>query len=216
MRENENKKIQGVISDFDSADTEGIINVCNGVILNNSTIVPSNIAVSYVCGAIAGAEMNESLTYSKYDGAIDAYPRFSNGEIIERLNRGEFIFSHKRGTAIIEKDVNSFTSFSPEKSNVFSKNRVVRVLDNIANDIKTIFEDYYLGKVSNNDNGRSLFASECIRYLRNLEEMACIENFDAISDIKILRGDDIDSIVVTLNVTPIDSIEKLYMTVYLN
>lgn len=216
MRETHNQKIQGVISEYNNPDYEGIINVCNGVVLDDGTIIPANGAVAYVSGAVAGASINESLTYKTYQGAVDAYPRYTSSVIEEMLTEGKFIFTHKRSTAVIEKDINSFVSFSSDKSDIFSKNRVIRILDNIAEDIKTIFEDYYLGKVSNNEFGRSLFASECINYLRNLEEISCIENFDAINDIKVLCGEDVDSITVYLNLTPIDSIEKLYMTVYLN
>ena len=51
------------------------------------------------------------------------------------------------------RDINSFTSFVAEKNSDFSSNRVVRVLDGIANDVARIFGQYYLGKRSNNADG---------------------------------------------------------------
>ncbi len=216
MRENEGKKIQCVLANATGINYEGVINVTNGVVLANGIQITPNIATAYVAGAVAGSAINESLTYSEYIGAVDALPKLTSDEISDKLENGEFIFTYKRGKVIIEQDINSFTEFSPTKGSVFAKNRIVRILDNIATDIKALFEDYYLGKVSNNDEGRSLFAAECINYLRNLEQMACIEDFKAMEDILVYAGDDVDSVHVSMNIKPIDSIEKLYMTVVLN
>lgn len=216
MRDTEQKKIQCVVSNMDSANYEGIVNVTNGVVLSDDTEIPANLVTCYVAGALAGAEMYESLTHSTYTDAVSVSPKYTNEEIATRLSNGEFLFSTKRSKVVVEQDINSFTDYSPTKDKSFSKNRVIRILDNIATDIKTIFEDYYLGKVSNNATGRSLFASECITYLRKLEQLSCIENFSAMDDIKVLDTDDSDTIYISLNVKPIDSVEKLFMTVYLN
>ena len=67
-------------------------------------------------------------------------------EIIEALKAGHLVFTARGGKAVIEKDQNTLTSFSPEKGKAFSKNRVIRVLDMLAEDVQRIFEDYYLGK----------------------------------------------------------------------
>ena len=93
----------------------------------------------------------------------------------------------------------------------FSKNRVMRTLDEIATDTENTFERVYLGKVGNNANGRDLFMSDIIAYLTSLQNRNIIQAFDN-TDITVEPGNDVDAIVVNLAVTPVDAMEKLYMT----
>ena len=46
--------------------------------------------------------------------------------------------------------------------------------------------------------------------------MEAIQNFDASTDISVEQGDTIESVVVDVALQPVDSMEKLYMTVYVN
>src|SRR5690606_14189912 len=71
MREDEGKKIQVVLPDYPNADYEGVISVKNGVVLEDGTTVNNIQATAWVAGATAGANVNESLTYAAYDGAVD-------------------------------------------------------------------------------------------------------------------------------------------------
>ena len=43
--------------------------------------------------------------------------------------------------------------------------------------------------------------------------MGAITEFNSATDIEVLAGNEIDSVVVNLAVKPVDSMEKLYMTV---
>jgi Phage tail sheath protein. len=129
------------------------------------------------------------------------------------LEAGEFLFTASGGKAIVEQDINSLTSFTVDKGKKFSKNRVIRVLDGIGNDFKRIFESYYLGKVNNDADGRSLLKVEMISYLNSLQDAGAIQNFDSQTDVTIVAGTDSDSVYVDLNVQPIDAIEKIYMKV---
>ena len=45
--------------------------------------------------------------------------------------------------------------------------------------------------------------------------MNAIQNFDGTNDITITQGANLDEVIVTLNIQPVDSMEKLYMTVTL-
>lgn len=216
LRDDEGKKCILVVAGANAPDYEGVINLANGVVLEDNTYIPAHMASSWVAAAAASAQINESLTFDKYDGAISASPMFSNTEIIQRLTSGEFIFTTNDDKATIESDINSFVSISPTKSKYFSKNRVIRVIDSIANDLTRTFEKSYIGKISNDDLGRTLFKNDCINYLNTLTEVQAITNFSAKTDISVTRGDDIDSIVVSLSIMPVDSMEKLYMSVTLS
>lgn len=45
--------------------------------------------------------------------------------------------------------------------------------------------------------------------------MEAIQNFD-VSDVVIVKGNDSDAVVVTANIQPVDSVEKIYITVNLS
>ncbi len=75
-----------------------------------------------------------------------------------------------------------------------------------------IFEDYYLGKCANDEDGRELFREELFAYLTQLYELRAVEKPE-LSDITVSRGDTADSVVVEMGVQPVDAMEKLYMTV---
>lgn len=71
-----------------------------------------------------------------------------------------------------ETDINSFTEFSAVKPRGFSKNRVIRVIDSIGNDIKDIFESMYIGKVDNSEQGRNLFKKEVLQYFETMQNIS--------------------------------------------
>ena len=89
---------------------------------------------------------------------------------------------------------------------------MVRVLDAIANDVARIFSQYYLGKQSNNANGRNLLKAELIQYHEQLQAMEAIEGFIP-EDITISQGVEKQDVVVYEKVRPTDAMEKLYMKV---
>lgn len=213
MREDEGKKIQVVLPDYATADYEGVISVKNGVVLSDGTALNNVQATAWVAGATAGANVNQSLTYTAYDGAVDVDTRYTHTQIVQALQNGEFLFVPSDGRAIVEQDINTFTSFTPEKRSHFSKNRVIRVLDAIGNDLKRIFEQFYAGKVDNNVDGRNLFKNEIVNYLTSLQNIGAIQNLDSQADITVVQGADVDSVYVELYVQPVDAIEKVYMQV---
>lgn len=211
LRDEEGKKCQVVVSGH-SANHEAVINVKNGIVLTDGTAITPVQATAWVAGATAAAAVNESLTYAPYDGAMDVRPRYTNSEIITALNAGDFLFTEKRGTAVVEQDINSLTTYTIEKNQEFRKNRVLRVLDNIANNTKQVFEDNFIGRVNNNADGRGLFLANRIAYFTGLQDIGAIEEFAA-EDISIEAGETKDSVVMNASVKPVDSMEKLYMTV---
>ena len=89
---------------------------------------------------------------------------------------------------------------------------MIRVLDGIANDVARIFSQYYLGKRSNNADGRNLLKAEMIAYHEQLMQMEAIEGFTA-EDISVQQGTEKQDVVVYESVKPTDAMEKLYMKV---
>ena len=201
MREEEGVKFVTVLHDFAEADHEGVISV--GAVKE---------LVYWVAGATAGAEVNESLTNTVYDGEYDVDVKMKKSEYIKGIQAGQFLFYEEEGKMRVLRDINSFTSFETAKNSDFSSNRVVRVLDSIANDVANIFSKYYLGKQTNNTNGRNLLKAEILAYHEQLMKIEAIENFTA-DDLTVEKGTEKQDVVVYENVQPVDAMEKLYMKV---
>lgn len=211
LRDEEGVKCQLVLANYD-ADSEAVINVVNGVVLSDDTVLSAAQCTAWVAGATASAGVAGSLTYTTYDNAVDAKPRLTSTQTVDALKAGKFVFTEKRGTAVVEQDINSLHTFTSEKGSDFAKNRVLRVLDDIANSAKRTFEDFYIGKVNNSIDGRELFKADRISYFDSLQGQGAIENF-APEDITVEKGEAKDAIVLNVSVQPLDAMEKLYMTV---
>lgn len=212
QREEEGTKIQAVMANM-KADYEGIISVVNGVVLEDGSELSAAEACAWVAGATAGAKINQSNTNTTYKGAIDVVPRMTKTEKEQAINSGEFIFtvnSNQDVTAVY--DINSLVTYTVEKSKDFRKNRVIRTLDNVNNDITTIYETNYMGKVDNNDEGRSLLRMSLIEYFKELEHLRGIQNFTP-EDVVVSGGIDKDAVLIEVYIQPVDSAEKFYMTV---
>lgn len=215
MREGEGKKVQVVLGNNEGSDYEGVINLENGVILDSGEVLTAEQATAWFAGASAGAGVATSLTYAVYQGAVDANPRFTDAETKAHLQKGNVVFTEKRGQAVVEQDINSLVTYDSSKNKYFRKNRVLRVLDDISNNTKNTFEDHYIGKVDNEEDGRELFKANRIEYLDGLVGQNALKPFET-DDIEVLPGSDIDSVVVNYAVTPIDAMEKLYSTAEVN
>jgi hypothetical protein len=217
MRENLGKKVQAVLYDAD-ADYEGIITVNQGYKTVTETVSPTTF-VAYIAGLTAGSDVDTSNTYHAINGAVSiVYPEdvtpYGDEEIEEALKAGKMVLSTRQdGVIVIEQDINTLHTFTPDKGYAFSKNRVIRTLDEINNSIALLFERSYIGKVDNNDDGRNIFKADVIAYLNMLQDISAIQNFDSTTDIQVYAGEAIDAVVVDLAIQPVDSMEKLYMTV---
>lgn len=215
MRQDEGVKIQAVMAGY-VGDDEAIINVAQGVVLSSGTTLTAAQTTAWVAGAAAGSSVNQSNTGKSYVGAVDVSPRMTKTEMETAITAGKFIFkvdSAQNVTAVY--DINSLTTYSAAKNKLFRKNRVIRTIDGINNDITTIFESDFVGKINNNDSGRSSLRAVLIQYFNELQSMSAIENFTA-ADVTVSAGNDADAVVIDCYIQPVDSVEKIYITVNLS
>ncbi|MFV0552272.1 MAG: phage tail sheath subtilisin-like domain-containing protein [Anaerorhabdus sp.] len=204
------KLVQAVLENV-TANHEGIISVKNGVILEEGTQLLAKDCTAFVAGATAGATAKTSNTYALYEGAVDCNPRLTPTQIENAILTGHICFArHNQGVAI-EYDINTLTSFG-NKSKDFRKNKIVRVVDRMTQDIIAIYEVNYIGKVQNNTEGRNRLKGTLAEYLQALQNAGVIEEFIT-SDIIIEALQDKDSVSVKVGVKPVDSIDKIYIDV---
>lgn len=206
------KKCQVVMSGATSMDSERVINVNNGVKLADGTELTAAQATYWVSGAEAGALYNQSLTYAVYPEAIEANPKKTVSEIEAAIEAGDIVFIDDFGDTKVCTDINTFTSFSVDKGSEYSKNRVMRVLDQICNDVYEYFSKYFIGKVNNNDTGRNLMKGWIVKYLNEMQANSGIQNFDA-EDVTVIQGSNLDSVLINIAIMPVDSVEKIYVQI---
>lgn len=213
LRENVGIKVRAVIPNTTNVayNYEGVSTVLNGYVLNDGTVISPNIATARFAGMSASATPDQALTYAQLDDAVEASPKLNNDKTIEALNAGQIVFTTRAGQrVVVEQDINSLTKFTDAKSKDFSKNRIIRTLDEICTNTTQTFETSFLGKVSNNEYGRDLFKANRVSYLSGLESQNMIRDFDP-SDLSLAQGNDKDAVLMDLYVTPVDSMEKLYV-----
>ncbi|HFL3259965.1 TPA: phage tail sheath family protein [Clostridioides difficile] len=209
MRDKVGAKFQTVLYKKSDADYEGIVSVENKI--KDKDLVESSL-IYWVAGAIAGCDINKSNTNKRYDGEFDVDVNYTQIHLEEALKTGKFIF-HKVGDEVhVLEDINTFVSFTDEKNDDFSSNQSVRVLDQIANDIATLFNDKYLGKVPNDKAGRISFWNDVVKHHKELENIRAIEDFKT-DDVSVELGNDKKTVIVSDAVKVINAMSKLYMTV---
>ncbi|MDV9592792.1 phage tail sheath family protein [Clostridioides difficile] len=209
MRDKVGAKFQTVLYKKSDADYEGVVSVENKI--KYTELLESSL-IYWTTGAIAGCDINKSNTNKRYDGEFDVDVNYTQIQLEEALKTGKFIF-HKVGDEVhVLEDINTFVSFTDEKNDDFSSNQSIRVLDQIANDIATLFNEKYLGEVPNDKSGRISFWNDVVKHHEQLQNMRAIEDFKA-DDVSVEPGSDKKTVVVSDAVKVISAMSKLYMTV---
>lgn len=212
QRDGEGRYVQAVLANYPAADNEGIISVKNGAVINEVGFTKEDMC-AVVAGMTAGASVIESNTNKVINGATDLIGKYTNSEIIAALKNGEFVFTtNQRGEVKVEQDINSYHTFVSDKNYTFSKNRVLRTLDEIGTTVKDTWEQSFMGKQNNNEDGRGVFKSNLIDYFNQLQNLGAIQEFAGADDIEITQGNDLDVVVVSAWIKPVDSMEKVYFT----
>lgn len=206
---------QLVASGLTNPDSRYVIDLESGVTLSSGVELTAQQATWWLGGAEAGARYNQSLTYASYPGAIACTPVMTNSQYIAAINAGQIVFFADDNEVRIETDINSLTTFTPDITNVYRKNRVMRLCNTIANDIYKQFSQNFIGVVNNNEQGRALFQAAIVGYLLDIQGNQGIQNFSA-EDVEVLPGTDIDAIIVNVTLQAVDSVEKIYMTLEIN
>ena len=210
MRDSIGKKFQAVVFDTDNNyDYEGVI------VVPNQSDEDDGVVVAWVLGATCSCEINKSLVNTVYNGELEIDSNYTQLELEDFIKNGLFVF-HKVGAEIrVLKDINSLTTTTDEKGDVFKNNQTVRICDQIATDYANIFNTRYLGKVPNDKSGRSALANDFTKYCNDLMTIRAIEDFTS-DDIVVDIGDTKTSVVATNTIKVVNTMEQLYMKVVIN
>lgn len=207
MRDEVGAKFQAVLYRAEYADYEGVVSVENKVLDDVETA-----GVFWVTGAIGGCNVNASVSNQTYNGDFTFEFKENQTALANGIKSGRFLFHKADDLVKVLSDINTFTSVTPEKNVDFTSNQTIRVLDQIAIDIAQLFNKRYNGKVPNDNSGRTALWNDIVKHHEELQRLRAIENF-ADTDVTVEPGADKKSVLVTDYVTPVNAMEKLYMTV---
>lgn len=202
LRDEVGKKFQVIVNNV-AADYEGVINV------------DDIKAVPWVAGAVGACEINKSCTNLAYNGELAVKTSYTQAELEKAIKEGKFVFTNVGNEAHVLRDINSLITFTTEKNSDFSNNQVIRVLDEDANMTASIFNTTFLGKVNNNEDGRIALKSALVSAAYEMQNIGAIAGFSK-DDITIEEGNIARSVVVTKHIKPLQAMEHLYTTVYVN
>lgn len=208
MRENVGKKFQLVAYHL-AADYEGTINVNNTV---KDDGAKESSLVYWVTGAAAGCAVNASLLNSLYDGEYTVDVDYSQSELEQAIKAGKFTFHNVNGNVRVLEDCTSLTTTTAEKNDLFKDNKVIRIIDQIANDVATIFAEKYLGQIVNDADGRVSLWNDLVDFHNKLAKLRAITNFDS-KDITVAQGETKNAVAVTESIEVTGTMGKLYMVV---
>ena len=188
------------------ADYEGVINV-----INNET--PE--LVYWITGAEAGCAINKSCLNKKYDGEYEVNTDYTQAELETAIDTGKLVLHAVNDDVRVLKDINSLVTISDDKGAIFQDNQTIRVIDQIANDIASLFNTKYLGSIPNDQSGRISLWNDIVQHHESLQDMRAIQDFSS-ENIEVSQGNDKGSVVVTDVITIVNTMAQLYMTVTVN
>lgn len=210
MRDEVGVKFQCVLHSYSSADHEGIISVENEV--NGAQDSAAASLVWWVAGAQAACAVNKSLTNAEYNGEFDVSAQYTQAQLEEAVQSGKFILHRVDGSIRVLEDINTLTTVTEDKGRDFSRNQTVRVLDRIGNDIASLINSKYIGKIPNDAAGRISLQSDIVKHHKELAAIRAIEDFDP-GDVAVEAGTGKGAVVITDCVKPANTICQIYMTV---
>lgn len=211
VNENNGQYCQLVASGLSNPDIRYVININSPVTLSDGTELTPQQVTWWAGGASAGALYNQSLTYAQYPGAVSTTMQTVD-QFTQAVQAGNFVLFAENGVVKVMQDINSLTTYTEDIGQVYSKNRVMRLCNTIANDIFQQFSESFIGVVNNNEQGRARFQAAIVGYLQEIQDNQGIQNFTS-DDVEVLAGSAIDAIVVNVAIQAVDSVEKIYMTI---
>ena len=232
LRENKGKYRQAVLFNNSASDYEGVISPFQAFAVDDDDVDwleteqsdPTEeaarlaalrerqmFAVAFVTAITAGSDVNVSNTYAPVPAnVVEVIPvSYEDEDIEDELKSGLLTFTHNsRNNIVIEKDINTLHTFTQTRTVPFSKNRVIRCLDELSNTKVMVWEEMFVGKIDNNPTGRNLLKSQILTIIDNLASVGALSNSD--SKVIVEQGDDPDKVRSYESVRPIDAMEQLY------
>ena len=166
-----------------AAGTEGIINFATDNIKVGAKTYTTSEFCARIAGILAGLPLNRSATYYVLP-EVESITESETPD--EDIDNGKLILINDGTKIKIARGVNSLTEFTGEKGHDFSKIKIVEAIDMIRDDIRTTFEDEFVGKVENSYDNKIVFIAAVNKYFKDLASRGVLyDQFDNMAEIDV-------------------------------
>ena len=166
-----------------AADYEGIINFATDNIKVGTKTYTTAEFCCRIAGILAGLPLNRSATYY----TLPEVESITESETPDAdVDNGKLILINDGTKIKIARGVNSLTTTTEDKGEDFKKIKILEAVDMIRDDIRTTFEDEFVGKVENSYDNKIVFIAAVNKYFKDLANRGVLyDKFDNKAEIDI-------------------------------
>lgn len=170
--------------------------------------------VYWYLGMAAGTNLGTNPAAQIYNGEYKFSYLTDKLEAEKAIKEGKLVMHKIDGDLRLLEDINTFTNYSKTKTEDWSLNEIVRIAFQRAKDITTLFKKYYMQKVLNNADGRSMLWADCVYHAQDVlqGQLGVLEGYDP-DDTTVTKGIQKGGVVIHDAITPVTTMTKLYMTI---
>ena len=166
-----------------AANHEGVINFTTTDIKVEGKTYSAEGFCPRIAGILAGMPVNRSATYY----VLDEVDSITESETPDTdIDNGKLILINDGVKIKIARGVNSRTTTTETRGEDFKKIKIVEAVDMIRDDIRSTFEDDFVGKVENSYDNKVVFVAAVNKYFRGLVKQGVLyDKFDNRAEIDI-------------------------------
>lgn len=166
------EKIEQANSKSKEFNNEDIVNVFAHATYEGVEYTQAEVAV-YIAALATGKGLKDSIC-NEVTIFDDVQPRLSKSEVETALASGTLVLTKDADEVIVIDDVNTLKNYPNDKSEVFGSIRAVKFLNAVDGDT-ALKRKEFVGKVSNDDTGRTLVLCALKQYFETLAKERIIE-----------------------------------------
>lgn len=166
LRDTKDIKVKAILPNT-ASDHEGIINFATDNIMVGVTNYAAKDYCSRIAGIMAGTPLQMSATYTVLP-EVTSCPSLTVTQFNTQIALGQLLLMNDGIKIKLARAVNSLQTTTTTKSDSFKKIKIVDIMDQIHDDIKTIANDSYIGKVPNVYDNKVLLISAIQVYMDGL------------------------------------------------
>lgn len=229
------KKTFKVVLPNSVSDHEGIINFATDDIVVAGKTYDVAEYTCRIAGILAGLPFTRSATYyelPEVEGIAETTTPDAD------IDAGKLILINDGSKIKIARGVNSLTTTTVTKGAAFKKIKIVEAIDLMRDDVRTTFENEYVGKVNNSYDNKILLLSAINSYFKQLQRDEILDpNSTALAEVDTesqriyLEGVGVDlntltdqqikeyntgsKVFLKANAKPLDAMEDIQFLIYI-
>jgi len=167
LRDSMDIKVKMVLPNL-PGDHEGIINFGTDDIVTTGGTIAATDYCGRIAGVLAGNPLTMSATYQTLPEVLDV-PHLTGPAFDVLIDAGQLVLINDGVKVKIARAINSLVTLTTTKTADWQKCKIIDIMDMEHNDIKTTYNDNYVGKVPNDYNHKCLLITAINAYLTGLE-----------------------------------------------